>query len=121
MNKVLLNGRLTKDVETSYNKQTSIVRGTLAVSTSQKDVTSFVNIVAFNKIGEILEKYTKKGTLIGVVGELRQGSYKNQKGEWVNYSQVVVEKIDLLEPKSKSNNKDGFVKIPENIDLPFNE
>ena len=121
MNKVLLTGRLTKDIETSTKNDTLIARGTLAVSTSQKDVTSFVNILAFNKIGKILEKYTKKGTLIGVVGELRQGSYKSQKGGWVNYSQVVVEKIDLLEPKSKSNENDGFVNIPENIDLPFNE
>lgn len=120
MNKVLVTGRFTKDVETSYNNETTIVRGTLAVRTTQKDVTSFVNIVAFNKIGEILEKYTKKGTLIGVVGELRQGSYKDKDGNWQNYSNVVVEKIDLLEPKSKSNDNDGFVNIPENIDLPFN-
>ena len=60
MNKVLVTGRFTKDVETRYNNETIIVRGTLAVGTSQKDVTSFVNILAFNKIGEILEKYTKK-------------------------------------------------------------
>lgn len=120
MNKVLLTGRLTKDIETSYASDTIIARGTLAVSTSQKDVTSFVNIVAFNKIAEIIEKYTKKGTLIGVVGELRQGSYKDKEGNWQNYSNVVVEKIDLLEPKKKSDDNDGFVNILENDDLPFN-
>ena len=118
MNKVLVTGRLTKDIETSTKSDTLIARGTLAISTSQKDVTSFVKLVAFNKIAEVLSKYTHKGSLIGITGELRQGSYKNQKGEWVNYSQVVVEKIDLLEPKSNDN--DGFVNIPENIDLPFN-
>lgn len=121
MNKVMLTGRLTKDVDAKFAEKTQVVRGTMAVATTMKDVTSFVNIVAFSKIGEILEKYTSKGTLIGVVGELRQGSYKNKDGEWVNYSQVVVEKIDLLEPKSKTSaNSDNFMNIPENIELPFN-
>lgn len=119
MNKVMLTGRLTKDVEIRISGDTQIVRGTMAVATSMKDATSFVNITAFNKIGEIFEKYTRKGSLIGVVGELRQGSYKNKDGDWTNYTQVIVEKIDLLEPKKKSDN-DAFVNIPENTDLPFN-
>lgn len=120
MNKVMLTGRLTKDVEIHNRADTKICRGTMAVATSMKDVTSFVNITAFNKIGEILEKYTHKGSLIGVVGELRQGSYKNKDGNWTNYSQVIVEKIDLLEPKSKSDEHEpDFMPIDENTTLPF--
>lgn len=133
MNKVILVGRLTKDVETRYSGETAIARYSLAVDRKFKRegeaTADFINCVAFGKNGEFADKYLRKGMKIAVTGRIQTGSYKDKDGKTVHTTDIVVEEHEFVESKlseSKDNyanaKVDDFVKIPDGIDdeLPFN-
>ena len=64
MNKIILMGRLTKDVEVRYTQtnNTMVASFTLAVNRrfSKEKEADFINIVAWSKLGEFCSKYLKK-------------------------------------------------------------
>jgi single-strand DNA-binding protein len=142
MNKVILIGRLTKDVETRYsqgNEPMAISRYTLAVDRRGKadaeQTADFINCVAFGRAGEFAEKHFHKGMKVAITGRIQTGSYTNKDGVKVYTTEVVVEEQEFCESKqggvadgmSKINapietDGDGFMNIPDGIDeeLPFN-
>lgn len=139
MNKVILTGRLTRDVEVRYSqgeKTTAIARGTLAVDRKYKkegeQSADFIGITAFGKTAEFLEKFGHKGTKFVLEGRIQTGSYTNKDGQRVYTTDVVAESVEFAESKNSNNNigsspkptpsnDDGFMNIPDGIDeeLPF--
>ena len=135
MNKVIMIGRLTKDVETRYSGETAIARYTLAVDRKFKRegeaTADFINCVAFGKNGEFAEKYLKKGTKIAVTGRIQTGSYTDKDGKKVYTTEVVAEEHEFVESKGSGASENdvptfkpdanGFVSIPDGIEetLPF--
>lgn len=135
MNKVILMGRLTRDVETRYSGETAIARYTLAVDRKFKRdgeaTADFINCIAFGKSAEFAEKYLSKGTKILVTGRIQTGSYTNKDGQKVYTTDIVVEEQEFAESKASSQQNEpgkaitdehGFMNIPTGIDeeLPFN-
>lgn len=150
MNKVILMGRLTRDVEVRYSQgdnSTAVARFTLAVDRrvrrdggNNEQTADFISCVAFNKIAEFFEKYGRKGTKFVIEGRIQTGSYTNKDGQKVYTTDVVVENTEFAESKSSDSNNgnnggfasqqpapsgasgDGFMNIPDGIDeeLPFN-
>lgn len=103
-NKVILMGNLTRDVEmrTTSGGQ-SVANFSLAVSRSwkgqdgqQQEQTSFINCVAWGKVGEIIEQYTNKGTPLLVSGRLDQRSYEDKDGNKRTAVDVVVEDFNFI-------------------------
>ena len=103
-NKVILMGNLTRDVEmrTTASGQ-SVANFSLAVSRSwkgqdgqQQEQTSFINCVAWGKVGEIIEQYTNKGTPLLVSGRLDQRSYEDKDGNKRQAVEVVVEDFNFI-------------------------
>lgn len=103
-NKVILMGNLTRDVEirTTPSGQT-VANFSLAVSRSwkgqdgqQQEQTSFINCVAWGKVGEIIEQYTSKGTPLLVSGRLDQRSYEDKDGNKRQAVEVVVEDFNFI-------------------------
>ena len=128
MNKVILIGRLTKDVETRYSGEMAISRYSLAVDRRYKregePTADFINCVAFGKAAEFAEKYLKKGTKIAVVGRIQTGSYTNKEGQKVYTTDIVIEEQEFAESKAQNSqpsaNEDGFVNFDDiDEDLPF--
>lgn len=110
MNKVMLVGRLTKDPEMRTSGETSISRFSVAVNRSFKNKNGeydadFPNCVAFGKDAEFMEKYLKKGSMIGLVGRLQTGSYVNKDGKTVYTTDVVAEHVESV--GNKGNNGDS--------------
>ena len=105
INTVVLTGRLTKDIElrrtTSGKTCTSF---TLAVNRNREE-TDFINCVAWNQEAESLEKYTKKGSLIGIEGRIQTRSYDDKNGKKVYITEVLVRNKTFLE-KSEKNTSD---------------
>jgi single-strand DNA-binding protein len=138
MNKVLLIGRLIKDVEMRYSasNDTAIARYTLAVNRPFKregePEADFLPCVAFNKTAEFAEKYLAKGIRVAIEGRIQTGSYTNGKGKKVYVTEIVVERQEFLEKKTRhsqpeanaaaNNSENAFMDIPDGIDeeLPFN-
>ena len=133
MNKVILIGRLTKDVETRYSGEMAVSRYSLAVDRKFKregePTADFINCVAFGKSGEFAEKYLKKGMKIAVTGRIQTGSYTDKDGKKVYTTDVIVEEHEFCESKGSANEQvptikpdaNGFVSIPdtEEEELPF--
>lgn len=140
MNKTILIGRLTRDVEIRYTQgsnPTAVANYSLAVPRKFKydgePDCDFINCVAFGKSAEFAEKYLHKGTKIAVVGRIQTGSYTNKDGQKVYTTDVVVEEQEFCESRQQKQQQQqeqqkaaadedmGFVNIPEGIDseLPF--
>lgn len=103
-NKVILMGNLTRDVETRTTPSGQTVSNfSLAVSRSWKgqdgqtqEQTSFINCVAWGKVGEIIAQYTSKGTPLLVSGRLDQRSYEDKDGNKRQAVEVVVEDFNFV-------------------------
>lgn len=107
MNNVNLIGRLTKDVELKATQSGKYVSSfTLAVNRiGAKDgeqQADFINCTAWNKTAETLNNYTSKGTQIGIQGRIQTRSYEDKSGKKVYLTEVMVERLDLLEKKKES-------------------
>lgn len=134
MNKVILIGRLTKDVETRYSNDMAISRYTLAVERKFKREgeadADFINCVVFGKSGEFAEKYFSKGMKVAVTGRIQTGSYTDKEsGRTVYTTDIVVEEQEFCESKKEQerpsvsrNSGDEFMNIPDSLEdeLPFN-
>ena len=110
INTVVLTGRLTKDIElrrtTSGKTCTSF---TLAVNRNKQE-TDFINCVAWNNWAELLEKYTRKGSQIGVEGRIQTRNYDDKNGKKIYVTEVLANKITFLEPiKSDTSDFDKGV------------
>lgn len=129
MNSVSLVGRLTRDPEIKYSESgKTIARFGIAVDRRKKDSgADFINIVAFDKTGEFIEKYFRKGQRIGITGRIQTGSYDGKDGRKVYTFDVVADNVEFVESKGASAptpaNADGFIAVPDSVDddgLPFN-
>ena len=124
MNKVCLIARLTRDPEIRITQDgnTTIARFGIAVN-SQKDKADFFNVTAFNKTAEFIEKYLKKGTKIGLEGQLRADEYTNRDGQKVTSVYILADKVEFCERKQEqpATDANGFMTIPDDIgeELPF--
>lgn len=109
INRVVLVGRLTKDVELRYTPSgVANARFTLAVNRTfsnqqgEKEA-DFINIVVWRKQAENTANFLKKGSLAGVEGRIQTGSYEGQDGKRVYTTDVVADSVQFLEPKSTTN------------------
>lgn len=105
MNKVILTGRLTKDLVLEHTKQgTPLCQFTLAtnrpVIRDGKRETDFITCIIWNKLAENLVKYQRKGNLLGIQGELRVDTYEAD-GKRKYKSYVLVEEVEYLESKKE--------------------
>lgn len=122
MNKVILCGNLTKDMDvkiykgkTKKDNDTIVGRFTVAVNEGFGDnkKTTFVPVTIFNKTVENLEEYLIKGTKVNICGKL---DIKNEETEdgYKTYVAVLANEVQLLkvatpeypdEDDEKENNK----------------
>ena len=110
MNKVILMGRLTRDPEMRYSnaaEPVAIARFALAVdrriSRERKDAgeqsADFINCTAFRFNAEFIEKYFRKGQMVGIVGRLQVSSYDDNQGQKRWSTEVIVEEQFFAESR----------------------
>lgn len=129
MNKVILVGRTTRDVEVRHGDNDSVfARFSLAVDRKYKkegeeQTADFISCIAFGKIAEFLEKFGRKGVKFVVEGRIQTGSFTNKEGVKIYTSDVVVESMEFAESKGNNNSAGdaAFLEIPEEMiaEMPF--
>lgn len=107
INRVVLTGRLTRDLELRRTQSgTSVVSFTLAVDRNFRregqPEADFINCVAWNRQAETMAQYLHRGSLIGVDGRLQTRNYENQQGQRVYVTEVVVDNFTFLESRAQS-------------------
>lgn len=119
MNKVILIGRITKDLEIRYtSNEKAVCEFSLAIN-RDKENTDFINCIVWNKPAENLVKYQSKGSLISVIGELRTDTYEKD-GEKRYKTYVLVNNIEYLSSIKKDEVKeesDPFKEFGETIEV----
>ena len=108
LNRVQLIGRLGKDPESKYTPTgKKVCHFSLAVSNRWKDkngetkeVTEWVNIEAWGRLGEVCQEYLKKGSLIFLEGRLKTDKYDSN-GETKYFTKVVAQTLQFLDRKEK--------------------
>lgn len=121
MNKVILMGRITKDVDARGDGNNMVARYSLAVDRRFKNKdgeydTDFINIVAFGKSAEFAEKYFAKGTKVVITGRIQTGSYTNKDGQKVYTTDVVAEDQEFAESKKSSTENTTSEKKEKKVD-----
>lgn len=109
LNKIILQGRLTKDLELRYTQSnTPVAGGTLAVQRSRKDTdgqyqSDFVDICLWGKLAEHASTWFHKGDMCIVSGRLESRDWQDKNGNKRSSWEVQVESIDFCGGETKKN------------------
>ena len=136
MNKSILLGRLTKEPEIrlSQKNNTKVANFTLAVNRKyvaqgEERQADFINIVAYSKLAEFVEKYLSKGLQICVSGRIQTRVYEDNNGQKHYITEIIAEEINFADSQRKVDNtidtnntpivEDTNNEIMQDDDLPF--
>ncbi len=116
INKVIVVGRLSADVELKYTPSgTAVARFGIAVGgkpkTDGSDSVSFFNVVVWGKSAENCSNYLSKGKQVALDGRLEQRSWVTQDGSKRSVVEIIAERVEFLGspsgPKSPSQPQGG--------------
>lgn len=139
MNKSMLLGRLTKkpEIRLSQANNTKVASFTLAVNRKyvkegEERQADFINIIAYSKLAEFVEKYLDKGMQICLTGRIQTRVWDDTNGQKRYATEIIAEEIDFADSNKKENSNLSNVfggpsaPIPTNVessletdDLPF--
>lgn len=106
MNKCILVGNLARDPElTTTSNGVAVCRFSIAVSrryanSDGERETDFLNIVVWRNLGENCHKFLKKGSKVGIVGNIQSRSYDATDGTKRYVTEIVAEEVEFLSTKS---------------------
>jgi single-strand DNA-binding protein len=113
MQKVILIGNLGKDPEVkTFDNGGKVANFSVGVTERGyktkdgkeiPDHTEWFNCVARNGFAGVVEQYVKKGNKVYVAGKLRTREYSKQDGSKGYMTELNVEELELLTPKSDSS------------------
>ncbi len=139
INKVILVGTLGKDPEMRYMPSGGAV-ASISIATSekwkdktsgeQKEKTEWHNIVAFNRLAEIMGEYLKKGSQVYIEGKLQTDKYQAKDGTDRYSTKVQAFTMQMLggksdnterttQNKSNDNTQDSTTNPGFDDDIPF--
>ena len=121
LNKVILGGRLTADVELKQTPNgVSVCSFGLAVnrkySKENEQQTDFINCQAWRGTAEFIIKYFKKGSAICIVGSIQTRNWTDQQGNKRYATEVVVDEAMFVDGKNDAQGTGtagGGAYIPE--------
>lgn len=124
LNRIVLIGRLTKDVDLrSTQNGASVATFTLAVDRafSKDKETDFIPVVVWRAQAESCAKYLSKGKLAAVDGRLQIRTYEANDGSKRTIAEVVADAVRFLSPKgeqmeARNNEVEETIPLDE---LPF--
>ena len=114
VNKVILVGNLGKDPEVRHLPNGNAVASfSLATSESWKDKdsgekqerTEWHRVVCFNRLGEIVGQYVRKGSKLYIEGSLRTRKWQDQQGQDRYTTEIVASEMQMLDSKTGGSNQ----------------
>lgn len=108
MNKIIIKGRITKELEVRYTQtsNTAVVSFTVAVNRDfvkqgEQRQTDFINCVAYGKTAEFVSKYFGKGQEILLTGRLQNRSWEDEQGQKHYVTEIIVENVEFCGSKKE--------------------
>lgn len=123
INKVVLIGHLGRDPEVKYLDGGQVVaKFPLATSDKYKkkdgelvEHTEWHNVVAWNKMAQVCEKFIKKGSLIYVAGRTRTKTWEDKDKIKRYMTEVMVEELVMLDRKPPVLDPPPMKRVPVEI------
>lgn len=131
LNKVILGGRLTADVELKTTPSgVSVCSFSIAVNRKGKEAqTDFLDCQAWRQTAEFISRYFRKGSSICIVGSLQKREWRDKDGNKRYATEIVVDEAMFVDSKSESASedtydapsfaKDNAPKYEDDLSLPF--
>lgn len=136
LNKIVIMGRLTKDVELRRTQTgTAVASFTLAVDRDFKDKqsgekqTDFIDVTAWRNTAEFASRYFAKGRMAVVEGRLQMRDWTDKDGNKRRNAEVVADNMYFGDSKSGGRSESGvaefnpvgFSEIPvfDDDEIPF--
>ena len=124
LNRVQLIGRLGRDPETRFTPTgKKVAHFSLAVSNrwrskegEMNESTEWVNIEAWERLGEVCQEFLKKGSLVYLEGRLKTDKYE-ENGEHRYFTKVVISTLEFLDRKPAEESMSGDEEAPVEEDL----
>lgn len=104
LNRTVLVGRLTKDVELNKTQSGLSVCKFIVAVNRMKDKdgnqqADFPNVIAWRQSADFLCQYGHKGDLIGIEGRIQTRNYDGSDGKKVYVTEVVADNVQILESR----------------------
>lgn len=123
LNKVMLIGNITNDIQTRTTQNGQMV-ATFSVATNRrwkdqssgelKEDAQFHNIVAWGRLGEICNQYMSKGKKIFIEGRIQTRTWDDPKsGQKKYFTEVVAENIIMLDKKGGGGATENNMNNPQ--------
>ena len=134
MNKVILVGNVTKDLELKTTTN-GIATCTFSIAVNRKfknaqgvQEADYINIVTWRQTAELCAKYLAKGRKVGIVGSIQTRSYTAKDGGKRYVTEVVADDVEFLTPRGSAGENvqagqptdisNGFAEVTDD-ELPF--
>lgn len=133
INKTVLGGRLTADVEVKQtNSGVPVCSFTIAVNRkANREETDFISCVAWRNTAEFIGKYFSKGSSICVTGAIQTRNWTDSNGQKKYATEIMVDEAYFVDSKGENGQADTtvpdaysstelkFEDVKDNGDLPF--
>jgi len=128
LNKVSLIGNMVRDPESrTLRTGQAITRFSLATNyawqdpqtKAKREAVDFHNVIAWGKLGDIVQQYVKKGSKLYVEGRLRNRAYVGKDGMKRSTVEIVADNMILLghRPKSRTEPSANSKLIRDDVDV----
>lgn len=122
MNKVILLGRLVRDIDLRYTQSGAAI-GSSGIAVTRKytlngekrEETCFIDITFFGKSAEIANQYLNKGSKLLIEGRLKFDQWTDNNGQNRSKHSIAVESMEMLGDAKQNNQgyQQGVPKKPQ--------
>lgn len=121
LNRVFLIGRLTKDPEVRQTSNgTPVTNFTIAINRKYKSTsgelkedTTYVGVVAWQKLAELCKQFLAKGRAVLVEGKMQNRSWETEDGQKRSTLEIRADRIEFLDRESRSDNTGSSAEVTE--------
>ena len=116
VNNCMFIGRLGRDPESRFTQSgKTVVNFSIACSEKRggEEYTEWVNIVAWDKLGEICAQYLQKGSLVYISGRMQTRKWQDQSGSDRYTTEIVAREMKMLDSRRDSGQQQGQAWNPQ--------
>lgn len=115
MNKLIITGKLCKDIDLKFSQGTgnATLKNTVATRRKFKDKNSgkyesdFIPVTFFGKSAEFVAEHFTKGQDILIEAHMQSGSYDNKEGQKIYILEAIVDNVEFLGGKPQNQDTQG--------------
>ena len=107
LNVIIVVGRLTKDPIQREAGEVKVTNFSVAIDSLRKNeagegTTTFLDVVAFNAVGESVAKRLHKGSKVAVKGSIQQRNFQRKDGSKGVAYEIIADSVEFLDPKPQA-------------------